>query len=141
MSTTPVEGLEYAGQRLGLPARGPGSVARWRRRVLALVIDWFASLAVAAFLSSSLGLDDTWGDWLPLLVFWLESSIGVALAAGSFGQVAVRIAVRRTDGRPLDMFGALLRQLLVCLVVPPVIYNRDDRGLHDLAVSSVVVRR
>jgi hypothetical protein len=53
----------------------------------------------------------------------------------------VRIAVRRTDGRLLDPAGALLRQLLICLVVPPAIYNRDNRGLQDLAVRSVVVNR
>ncbi len=109
--------------------------------MLALVIDWFASWAVAAFVVSTWGLGDAWGDWLPLLVFWLESSLGVALAAGSFGQLAVRIAVRRADGRPLDPAGAFLRQLLICLVVPAVIYNRDNRCLHDLAVRSVVVRR
>lgn len=141
MRTTPVHDQQYAGQRLGLPPTGRGSVSSWRRRVLALVIDWFASLLVARAVGSALGLGDAWTDWLPLVVFWLESSIGVALAAGSFGQLAVRIAVRRTDGRPLDPFGALLRQLLVCLVVPPVIYNRDDRGLHDLAVGSVVIAR
>ena len=141
MSATPVPAQQYAGQRLGLPATGPGAVASWGRRVLALILDWFASWAVAAFLVSTAGLGDAWGDWLPLVVFWLESSIGVALAAGSFGQVALRIAVRRTDGTLLDLAGALLRGLLICLVVPPVIYNRDSRGLHDLAVRSVVVNR
>ena len=141
MSATPVPVQQYAGQRLGLPSTGSGSVASWRRRILALVVDWFASLAVAAFVVRAFGLGDAWGTWLPLVVFWLESSLGVALAAGSFGQVAVRVAVRRLDGRTLDLFGALLRGLLICLVVPPVIYNRDHRGLHDLAVRTVVVNR
>jgi uncharacterized RDD family membrane protein YckC len=137
----PVQGQQYAGQRLGLPPEGRGSAATWRRRAAAHVLDWFASLLVAAFVSSAAGLGEAWADWLPLVVFWLESSIGVALAAGSFGQVALRLAVRRTDGRALDPAGAVLRALLVCLVVPPVIYNRDRRGLHDLAVASVVVNR
>ena len=141
MSASPVPSQQYAGQRLGLPATGPGSIASWGRRVLALVVDWFASLLVAALVTRALGLGDAWSDWLPLVVFWLESSIGVAVAAGSFGQLALRIAVRRTDGSPLDLAGALLRGLLVCLVVPPVIYNRDNRGLHDLAVRTVVVHR
>jgi hypothetical protein len=26
-------------------------------------------------------------------------------------------------------------------VVPPVIYNRDQQGLHDLAVDSIALRR
>jgi uncharacterized RDD family membrane protein YckC len=141
VSATPVQAEQYAGQRLGLPATGRGAVASWRRRIVALVIDWVASLLASAFIGSTLQLADAWTDWLPLLVFWLESSIGTALAGGSFGQLAVRLAVRRLDGRPLDPFGALLRQLLICLVVPPVIYNRDNRGLHDLAVRTVVVNR
>ena len=141
MSAPPVQEQQHAGERLGLPAAGPGAVASWRRRVLALVIDWFASMLAAAFIGSALDLGEGWTDWLPLVVFWLESSLGTAVAAGSFGQLAVRIAVRRVDGRPLDPLGALFRSLLICLVVPPVIYNRDNRGLHDLAVRSVVVNR
>jgi uncharacterized RDD family membrane protein YckC len=141
VSATPVQAQHYAGQRLGLPETGRGAVATWRRRILALVVDWFASLLAAAVIGAALRLGDAWTDWLPLLVFWLESSVGTALAGGSFGQLAVQIAVRRLDGRPLDPFGSLLRQLLICLVVPPVIYNRDHRGLHDLAVRTVVVNR
>ena len=37
--------------------------------------------------------------------------------------------------------GAGLRTLLICVVVPPVIYNRDRRGLHDLIAGTVTVRR
>jgi hypothetical protein len=29
----------------------------------------------------------------------------------------------------------------VCVVVPPLIYDRDQRGLHDLATGTVAVRR
>ncbi len=132
---------QYAGQRLGLPATGRGSVSSWRRRVLALAVDWLASLLAAALIGRALGLSDAWNDWLPLIVLWLESAVGVALAGGSFGQLALRLQVRRLDGRRLDPVGALLRQLLICLVVPAVVYNRDNRGLHDLAVRSVVINR
>ena len=38
-------GETYPGERLGLPERGTGSVARWGRRILALLVDWFASHA------------------------------------------------------------------------------------------------
>jgi uncharacterized RDD family membrane protein YckC len=141
VSATPLQRQQYAGERLGLPATGPGSVASWPRRIVALCIDWFSSWAVAAFLVAAIGLGHAWATWLPLLVFWLESSFGTAVAAGSFGQLAVRLAVRRLDGRSLDPFGALLRGLLICLVIPAVIWNRDHRGLHDLAVRTVVVNR
>jgi uncharacterized RDD family membrane protein YckC len=60
----------------------------------------------------------------------------VALAGGSFGQLLVRIRVHRLDGRPLSLFRALERQLLVCLVVPPLVFRQDGRGLHDLWTGS-----
>ena len=43
------------------------------------------------------------------------------------------------SGRPLDLLHSLLRVVLVCLVVPPVVYKPDGRGLHDLAVGSATV--
>lgn len=136
----PIE-QQYAGQRLGLPAAGPGSVTGWPRRILALFVDWFASLFVAALIVRSAGLGPGWSTWLPLLVFWLESAVFLALAGGSFGQLAVRLHVRRLDGGPITLPLALLRNLLICLVIPPVVYNRDNRGLHDLASGTIVVRR
>ena len=33
-------GTSYVGERLGLPAEGPGAVASWGRRILALSVDW-----------------------------------------------------------------------------------------------------
>ena len=53
----------------------------------------------------------------------------------------MRVAVVHIEGGPLSLLVAVLRTLLICLVVPPVIYNRDRRGLHDLAAGSVTVRR
>jgi uncharacterized RDD family membrane protein YckC len=63
------------------------------------------------------------------------------LLGGSAGQLITRIAVRRLHGGALDPWYALIRTLLICLVIPPVIYNGDQRGLHDLATDSIVVRR
>lgn len=131
---------EYAGQRLGLPEQGPRSVASWGRRIAALFVDWIASLLVAS-------LVERWGDventngWLTLLVFLLEATIFTALAGGSFGQLALRLAVVRLDGRPVSVLHALVRTFLICLVVPPLVFNRDNRGLHDLAVGTITVLR
>ena len=41
----------YPGQGLGLPERGPGSVASMPRRVLALFIDWLLSMLIAYWLT------------------------------------------------------------------------------------------
>ncbi|MEO5709684.1 MAG: RDD family protein [Nocardioidaceae bacterium] len=132
----------YAGQRLGLPETGRGSVATWGRRILALGVDWFASLLVAsAFAGPDVLSSRGWEAWVPLLVFFTEGTILTALAGGSFGQLVLRVAVVRLDHGPVNLLVALLRTLLICVVVPPVIYNRDRRGLHDLIAGTVTVRR
>ena len=53
----------------------------------------------------------------------------------------MRVAVVRLDRRPVNLLVALLRTLLICVVVPPLIYNRDRRGLHDLVAGTVTLRR
>ena len=78
---------------------------------------------------------------MPLLVFLVEGSLLTPLVGGSFGQLLLRVAVVRLDRRPVNLLVAVLRTLLICLVVPPVIYNRDRRGLHDLVAGTVTVRR
>ena len=125
-----------------MPPSGPGSVAGWGRRVLALVLDWTLSLLVASVIRTA-GLWEGSGarEWAPLAVFAAEAIVLTTLSGGSAGQLLVGVAVRRTSGAPLDAARALLRTLLICLVIPPVIYNRDQQGLHDLAVDSIAVRR
>ena len=117
--------------------------ATWARRILALVVDWFASTFVVILL---LGGVDEWSGsrsagFFVLVVFVLESALFTALSGGSFGQVATRLRVVRENGdpRPLNPLKALLRQVLIALVIPPLVYQPDGRGLHDLAAGSAVV--
>lgn len=110
--------------------------ASWGRRILALVIDWAASsLAVIAFQ----GLD--YNEWFVLLVFVVETAVFTALLGGSFGKLVTRLRVVRRDGssQPLGLIPALVRSILVALVVPPLVFKEDGRGLHDLAVRSQTV--
>ena len=75
------------------------------------------------------------------ILMQLEASMLTALAGGSFGQLVTRVAVVRLDNRPVSFLHALGRTALICLVVPPLVFNRDNRGLHDLAVGTVTLRR
>lgn len=139
-------GPSYPGERLGLPPSGPGSVAGWGRRILALVVDWVASTLVATVLLGyqwygATAPEQGWVGAAPMLVFLLEATVLTALLGGSFGQLALRIVVVRLGGGPVTLLRALLRTLLILLVVPPLVFNRDQRGLHDLAVGTVVLRR
>jgi uncharacterized RDD family membrane protein YckC len=117
--------------------------ATWARRILALVVDWFASTFVVILL---LGGVDEWSGsreagFYVLGVFVLESAFFTALSGGSFGQMATRLRVVRVNGdpRPLDPLRALGRQVLIALVIPPLVYRADGRGLHDVAMDSAVV--
>ena len=117
--------------------------ATWARRILALVVDWFASTFVVILL---LGGVEEWSGsreagFYVLGVFVVESALFTALSGGSFGQLATRLRVVRENGdpRPLDPLRALARQLLIAVVIPPLVYRADGRGLHDIAVGSAVV--
>ena len=117
--------------------------ATWARRILALTVDWFASTFVVILL---LGGVEEWSGsssarFLVLGVFVLESALFTALSGGSFGQVATRLRVVRENGdpRPIGPLQALVRQVLIALVIPPLVYRPDGRGLHDLAAGSAVV--
>ena len=131
----------WPGERLGLPETGRGAVAGWGRRALALVLDWIGSMMVVGLFVDT----DLWSgrgvvQWAPLAVFAAERWVLTSLTGASAGQLLTRIRVVRTDGSPLGPGRALVRTLLICLVIPPVVYNPDQRGLHDLAVDSVAVR-
>lgn len=119
------------------------ATASWGHRLLALLIDWFACIGVVMlFLGVRGWSENPASGFYTLGIFVLESALLTAVAGGSFGQVATRLRVVRVDdsGRPLDLLRALLRQVLVALVIPPLVFRPDGRGLHDLAVSSAVVR-
>jgi RDD family len=110
--------------------------------MLALAIDWILSmLAVGAFAGSAIWTGQGWAGWAPLAVFATETWILVALLGSSAGQLFTSIRVVRLSPKPLGLWRPLVRSLLVCLVIPPVIYNQDQRGLHDLAVDTVTVKR
>lgn len=116
--------------------------ASWPRRMLALAVDWFAcTLILIFFVGSDAWLEGDWTNFVVLGIFVLESALLTATVGGSFGQVATRLRVVRANGdpRPVDLLPAVGRQLLVALVIPPLVFRPDGRGLHDLATGTVCV--
>ena len=45
----------------------------------------------------------------------------------------------RIPGKPLDLLRAIARQIMVAVVVPPLIFRPDGRGLHDIAAGTATV--
>jgi uncharacterized RDD family membrane protein YckC len=120
----------------------PFETASWGHRILALVVDWFASnLVVVAILGPSGWSTSRGSGFYAMGVFVVESAFFMALLGGSFGQLVTRLRVVRVDGsrRPLNLLMALLRQVLICLVIPPLVFRPDGRGLHDLVCGSATV--
>ncbi len=116
--------------------------ASWGRRMVALIVDWFACTLVVMVALGPVGwLENPYAGFYTLGVFALESAVLTALAGGSFGKLATRLRVVRANGdpRPIDLLPALLRSLLICLLVPPLVFRPDGRGLHDMAAGSATV--
>jgi uncharacterized RDD family membrane protein YckC len=130
-TTTPATSA-YPGQRLGLPERGPGSVASMPRRVLALLIDWLLSMVIAYWLTHS--------QFWTIAVFAIEVYLLTALTGTTVGKRLVGIRVIRISGGPVGFGWALVRTAILLTVVPPLLTDRDLRGLHDRASDTVVVR-
>jgi len=132
---------DYPGQRLGLPDDGPGSIARWGRRIGALLLDWFACVLLVRLLFPGLEYGTPPSSVATLGVFLVELTLLTWLTGSSFGQRILGIGVLRLDGMPPGLVRAFLRSLQVCLLVPPLIWDRDMRGLHDRSLGLVLVRR
>jgi hypothetical protein len=122
----------YPGQHLGLPERGPGSVASMPRRLLALLIDWLLSMLIAYWLTKS--------QFWTIAVFAVEVYILTALGGSTVGKRLVGIRTVRIGGGPIGFGWALVRTALLLTVVPPLLTDRDLRGLHDRASNTIVVR-
>ena len=128
----------YVGERLGFPESGPNSVARMGRRLLALCIDWFASMAIAGLIFPAVSYNTK--SLLILVIFALEVFILTSLTGSSFGQRILNVRIVNISGSRLSVPRVLARTWLLTWVIPALIWDRDGRGLHDRAVASVATR-
>lgn len=120
------------GAALGLPETGPGSPAPLGRRLGAFLIDGLVCDLVAAL----------FGRIAPWNVVVLIIEYLVLLPAGgqTLGMWVAGIRVVSLRGGRIKLQWALLRTVLLVLLVPAVVIDRDRRGLHDRASGTVVIR-
>lgn len=116
-------------------------VASLGRRVVAIAIDWGASLLITRVLFPAVEYGSPESAVLTMVVFAVEVIVLTWLLGASFGQRLTGLRVERMDGSRLSLWRVALRALLICLVVPAAVYDSDGRGLHDRAVDSVVLRQ
>ncbi|TDE13475.1 RDD family protein [Jiangella asiatica] len=124
-----------------LPAHGPGSPGSWPRRIAALFLDWLAANLIAFVVT---GGGEVWDAssglvWVPLICWYVQVVVTTVLAGGSLGQLLVGLRVAHLGGRRINLLIAAVRTLMIALIIPPLVFTRDGRGLHDLASNTVVV--
>lgn len=124
---------KWAGQRLGLPESGPGSLAKLGRRSLALMTDWSLAMIVSQAFAKG---DST----VTLVVFAGVQWLLIATLGCSVGHRLFGLQVRRLDGKYVGFWKSLIRVGLILLVLPATIWDADNRGLHDKAAGTVLVR-
>lgn len=135
----------YPGERLGLPEQGPGSIARPGRRIGALLIDYAAASIIAtAFLGfnqfalpSEAGLS----QFAPMAVFAVMQILFIPTAGGSPGHRILGMRVVPFAGPGwVGLWRPVVRTLLLVIIIPAVVWDADQRGLHDKASGLMLIR-
>lgn len=130
-------GREYGG---GVDSPVVEPRAWFGRRIVAFLIDWFASVLVALLAFPQFGYGTNASMLATLLVFALEVIVLTWLTGASFGQRILGLRVVSIDGGRLPLWRVVVRTALILLVIPAVVYDDQGRGLHDRAAGSMVVR-
>src|SRR5690554_1554286 len=124
---------DWPGQRLGLPEHGPRSVARPGRRIAALAIDFaIAAILWAAFFPNE--------QWASTLIFVGMQILFIPLLSGGVGHLCLGLRVVTLNGTWVGVLRPIIRTLLLALLVPALIWDADQRGLHDKVAGTVLVR-
>jgi uncharacterized RDD family membrane protein YckC len=129
--------IGYRGQRLGLPATGTNSIAGFGRRLGATMIDWTISTLIVASWHPS----ENARGLLTLAVFALLNVALVTTIWAGIGGRLLGTRVARLDGANPTLLAVLIRTTLMAAAVPPLVWDRDGRGLHDRSAGCVVVMR
>ena len=123
----------YPGERLGLPETGTGSIARPGRRIAALAIDWACAVVISIAFFSYDALATT-------AVFAIVQILFLPTLGGSPGHRLLGLRLQLVGGGWVGLWRPIVRTVLLCLVIPAVIWDADQRGLHDKAAGTVLVR-
>jgi uncharacterized RDD family membrane protein YckC len=139
MPTAPQSSVTWPGKRLGLPQSGPRSVARPGRRIVALLIDWAIASGIAALLFGY----DLFGTnaFPPLAVFAVLQVVFLPTLGGSLGHLALGLRLVPLAPQWVGVWRPAARTALLCLGIPAVIWDTDQRGMHDRLAGTVLVRR
>ena len=120
-----------------MPSSGPGSISGMARRIFALFIDWLLCTFIVVAVIRPARVDI---EYWTFLIFAVQDLVLTALTGFTIGKRLLGIRVVRLDGKMIGPLWGLLRTVLLLTVIPPLLVNRDLRGLHDRASNTAVVR-
>jgi hypothetical protein len=79
--------------------------------------------------------------WATLGIFAVVQAAFLLVVNGSPGHLILGMRVVPVVSGYLGVWRPLARTVLLCIVVPAVIWDRDQRGMHDRLIGTVLVRR
>ncbi len=132
----------YPGEALGLPERGPRSLATTGRRLAALLVDWLLAYGIAA-LGMTFGLiSQRLLSWAVLAIWLILGVLAVRFFEFTPGQFALGLRVVSIDKRlHVGVGRAVVRGVLITFVIPALFVDVDGRGVQDRVTATAVVRR
>lgn len=140
-ASAPDPDVSWPGRELGLPESGPRSIARLGRRIGALAIDWGIALVLSfAFFRVEVDGAAETNPLVTLAIFAVLQFVFLLVVNGGVGHLVLGMRVVPVRGGYLGPWRPFVRTVLLCLAIPAVIWDRDQRGLHDLAAGTVLVR-
>jgi uncharacterized RDD family membrane protein YckC len=125
---------------------GPMSVAPMGRRLVALIVDWLLCALIVSSITGHVLFGNASdphyfaAQFGTLALFTLEVYLLTAVSGLTVGKRLLGIRTIRTDGRSPGFKWAALRTVLLLFIIPACLTDRDQRGLHDRAADTIVVR-
>ena len=110
------------------------------RRVVALFVDGVLAQVIAMGLLGYVQGEGGLGTLKPLLVVLLMNVFMVGTGGYTIGHRLLGLRVDRCPSGYAGLGRAAARSILLCLALPPLIVDREGRGLHDRLAGTVITR-
>ena len=101
---------------------------------MAITLDWGSAVLLSVLFFN-------YDPLATLAVFAVLQSVLLLVANGSVGHVMLGMRVVPAAGGSLGIWRPIVRTVMLCLVIPAVIWDADQRGMHDRLVGTILVRR
>jgi len=112
-------------------------VGRVGRRLLGVFIDWAIAWLLVVLVP---GLDQSLRSLVVLAIFAVLQIVFIPTIGGSIGHRVVGLRVVPIAGGWVGVWRPIVRTVLLCVVIPALVWDSDQRGFHDKIAGTVLVR-